>query len=127
MILKTFMRIFTEDAEQSLLLLTSLTDKQPDFRFSMPEQGLEIISIGDFCLVAGAREVIDPIRSLQGPLIVDDLDAVTATLLQYRCVITKPEDVSPSGRYLYARHADGTHVEYVQWKQELVDRLIPAS
>ncbi len=124
MILKTYMRIFTEDVEQSLPLLVDLTGKQPDLRFSMPQQGLEIIAVGDFCLVAGAREVIDPIRSLQGPLVVDDLDAVTATLLKHGCVITKSEEVSPSGRYLFARHADGLHVEYVQWNQELVDRLI---
>ncbi len=124
MILKTYMRIFTEDVEHSLPLLVDLTGKQPDLRFSMPQQGLEIIAIGDFCLVAGARDVIDPIRSLQGPLVVDDLDAVTATLLQHGCVITKSEEVSPSGRYLFARHADGLQVEYVQWNQDLVDRII---
>ncbi len=124
MVLKTYMRIFTEDVEQSLPLLVALTGKQPDLRFSMPQQGLEIIAVGDFCLVAGAREVIDPIRSLQGPLVVDDLDAMTATVLQHGGMITKSEEVSPSGRYLFARHADGLHVEYVQWNQELVDRII---
>ncbi len=124
MVLKTYMRIFTEDVAQSLPLLVALTGKPPDLRFSMPEQGLEIVAIGDFCLVAGARDVIDPIRSVQGPLVVDDLDAVTATLLQHGCVITKAEDVSASGRYLFARHADGLDVEYVQWNQELVDRII---
>ena len=124
MVLKTYMRIFTENIEQSLRLLVDLTGKQPDLRFSMPQQGLEILAIGDFCLVAGVPDVIDPIRSLQGPLVVDDLDAVTDTLLQHGCVITKSEDVSPSGRYLFARHADGLHVEYVQWNQELVDRII---
>ena len=123
MVLKTYMRIFTEDVEQSLPLLVDLTGKQPDLRFSMPQQGLEIIAIGDFCLVAGAREVIDPIRSLQGPLVVDDLDAVTATLLRHGSVITKSEEVSPSGRYLFARHADGLQVEYVQWNQDLVERI----
>ena len=59
MVLKTYMRIFTEDVEQSLPLLVALTGKQPDLRFSMPQQGLEIIAVGDFCLVAGA-----PVRSL---------------------------------------------------------------
>jgi hypothetical protein len=124
MILKTYLRVFTEDAEQSLQLLKALTGKEPDIRFSMPYQGLEIIAIEDICLVAGSAVALDPIRSLQGPLIVDDLDAVTAILLRHGAVITKDEDVSPSGRYLFARHADGLDVEYVQWKQELVDRII---
>jgi hypothetical protein len=61
---------------------------------------------------------------LQGPVIVDDLDSITAALLKHGAVITKPEDVSPSGRYLFARHADGLHVKYVQWKQEFVERFI---
>ena len=55
---------------------------------------------------------------------VDDLDAVTAALLKHGAVITKAEDVSASGRYLYARHGDGLNVEYVQWKQEFVEQFI---
>lgn len=127
MILKTYLRVFTEDAEESLQLLVELTGKKPDIRFSMPQQSLEIIAIGDICLVAGTKTAIDPIRSLQGPLIVDDLDAVTAVLLKHGATITKQEDVSPSGRYLFARHADGLDVEYVQWKQELVEQVIGRS
>ncbi len=123
MILKTYFRVFTEDAEQSLRLLMEITGKTPDIRFSMPHLGLEVIAIGDFCVVGGARTAIDPIRSVQGPLVVDDLDEVTASLLKHGAVITKPEDESPSGRYLFARHADGLNVEYVQWKPELVKRF----
>jgi hypothetical protein len=36
MILKTYLRVFTEDVEQSLPLLMELTGKQPDIRFAMP-------------------------------------------------------------------------------------------
>ncbi len=124
MILKTYFRVFTEDAEQSLQLLMELTGKGADIRFSMPDLGLEIIAVGDFCIVAGAKDAIDPLRPMQGPLVVDDLDAVTASLLRHGAVITKPADESPSGRYLFARHADGLNVEYVQWKPELVEKFI---
>ncbi|MEU8513878.1 hypothetical protein AB0C76_20150 [Kitasatospora sp. NPDC048722] len=29
-----------------------------------------------------------------------------------------------TGSYLYARHADGAEVEYVQWEPELVARFL---
>ncbi len=127
MILKTYLRVFTEDAEQSLPLLEQLVGKAPDLRFKMPEHGLEIIAIGDFCVVAGSAQVLAPIRQLMGPLIVDDLTDTTARLLAAGATITKPEATSPSGRYLYAQHPDGFHVEYVQWKPELVAQFITAS
>lgn len=126
MILKTYLRVFTENVEQSLALLQQLVGREVDMRFKMPADGLEIVAIGDFCLVGGAAEVLAPIRACQGPLIVDDLTATTAALLAGGAEITKPEAQSPSGRYLYARHPDGTLVEYVQWKPELVQQFITA-
>lgn len=126
MILKTYLRVFTENVEQSLALLQQLVGREVDMRFKMPADGLEIVAIGDFCLVGGAAEVLAPIRACQGPVIVDDLTATTAALLAGGAEITKPEAQSPSGRYLYARHPDGTLVEYVQWKPELVQQFITA-
>lgn len=124
MILKTYLRVFTENVEQSLALLQQLVGHEADMRFQMPDDDLEIVAIGDFCLVGGPAEVLAPIRALQGPLIVDDLDATTAALLAGGADITKPEALSPSGRYLYARHPDGTLVEYVQWTPDLVQQFI---
>ena len=126
MILKTYLRVFTENVEQSLALLRQLVGYEADLRFAMPEDGLEIVAIGDFCLVGGTAAVLAPLRACQGPLIVDDLAAVTAALLAGGADITKPEATSPSGRYLFARHPDGTLVEYVQWKPELVQQFITA-
>ena len=126
MILKTYLRVFTENVEQSLALLRQLVGHEVDMRFKMPADGLEIVAIGDFCLVGGTAEVLAPIRALQGPLVVDDLDATTAALLAGGAEITKPEALSLSGRYLFARHPDGTLVEYVQWKPELVQQFITA-
>jgi predicted enzyme related to lactoylglutathione lyase len=75
-------------------------------------------------LLGGSPEALAPLRSIQGPLIVNDLDAVKNAITRDGGEIIRAEEISPSGRYLWARHKDGTMVEYVQWNPELVDLLI---
>jgi hypothetical protein len=38
--------------------------------------------------------------------------------------ITVAESTSEAGRFLYARHADGAEVEYVQWRPEVIERIL---
>lgn len=57
MILKTYLRVFTQHVEQSLALLQQLVGHEADMRFKMPDDALEIVAIGDFCLVGGSDEV----------------------------------------------------------------------
>ena len=75
MILKTYSRIFTGDMDLSLRFLEHLTGQKPDYRFRLPEMGIEVSGLADFCVVAGSKEKLDPLRGSQGPLIVDDLSA----------------------------------------------------
>jgi predicted enzyme related to lactoylglutathione lyase len=124
MILKTYLRVFTEDLDRSLQLFRELTGREVDMRFPMPTMSLEVAAIGDICLLGGSPEALAPLRSIQGPLIVKDLDAVKNAITRDGGEIIRAEEISPSGRYLWARHKDGTMVEYVQWNPELVDLLI---
>jgi hypothetical protein len=124
MILKTYLRVFTDDLEQSLLLFRQLTGRDVDLRFPMPTMSLEVAAIGNICLVGGSQEALAPVRSIQGPLIVEDLDAVKTALAAHGGEIIRAEEVSASGRYLWARHPDGTMVEYVQWNPALVKQFI---
>jgi hypothetical protein len=124
MILKTYARVFTEDMDLSLALLQKLVGRDPDYRFKMPDLGLEIAGLDNFCVVAGPKEKIDPIRLSQGPLIVDDLEATQSLLIAAGAIITKPIAQAETGQYFYARHPDGSEIEYCQWKPELRRRLI---
>ena len=126
MILKTYARLFTNDMERSLSLLRVLTGAEPDYRFTMEEQHWEIAGIGDFLLVAGKTEDIALIRSSHGPVVVDDLNACMQLLQNQGAVITKQPAQSQTGRYFYARHPDGSDVEYVEWRPELRTRVLKA-
>ncbi|MDR3728148.1 MAG: VOC family protein [Terracidiphilus sp.] len=122
MILKTYARIFTVDIEVSLDLLRKLVGREPDLRFAFRD--LEIAAIGDFCVVAGPAASLAQYRSSQGPIVVDNLEETQSLLLAAGAKITVPPSESDSGVFLYARHPDGVDVEYVQWKPELVKRIL---
>lgn len=124
MILKTHARLFTTNMDESLTLLQSLVGRGPDYRFQMKEAGIEIAGLGDFCVVAGTLQNLQPFRSSHGPLVVDDLEQTKGILLERGAKITKPDAESETGRYFYAVHPDGSEVEYIQWKPELRKRIL---
>jgi hypothetical protein len=124
MILKTYSRIFTGDMDLSLGFLEQLTGRKPDYRFKLPAMGIEVSGLADFCVVAGSQEKLDPLRATQGPLIVDDLAATEKFLVGAGAVITQPNQATVTGRNLFARHPDGSVLEYVEWQPELRRRIL---
>jgi hypothetical protein len=124
MILKTYARIFTGDMDLSLGFLEQLAGRKPDYRFKLPEMGIEVSGLADFCVVAGSEEKLYPLRALQGPLIVDDLAAAEKFLVGIGAVVTKPNLPTVTGRNLFAHHPDGSMMEYVEWKPELRLRIL---
>ncbi len=124
MILKTYARMFSDDCDATLSTLERLHGRKPHLRFRFGQW--ELAAIGDVLVVAGTKEALDPIRDTHGPVIVQDIEAVQAVLVAEGASITTPLTDVPTGRMLYARHVDGLHIEYVQWKDDLVERLIRA-
>lgn len=74
--------------------------------------------------MAGTDEVLAPIRDSHDPFIVSDIIALQANLLLEGAVITQPMTELPADRMLYARHPDGSHVEYIEWSDDLVEQFI---
>lgn len=125
MILKSYVRLFTHDTDKTLDLVRQLTGlPAPDLRVQMPEIGLDLAAIGDILIVGGQPGKVDAFRDSIGPFIVDDIEATQKTLLAAGAEITSPIQQVPTGQRLYARDQDGNHVEYVQWTDDLVRKLI---
>ena len=122
MILKTYARIFTNDAQKSLDAYVQAFGGEPHMRMRFGEW--DLIGIGDVMFVGGTDEALAPIRDSHGPLIVDDLDETQRRLEEAGAEITKPISPAPTGRFLYARHPDGSSVEYTELKPELVEKWI---
>ncbi|WP_225826261.1 VOC family protein [Streptomyces naphthomycinicus] len=121
-ILKTYARLWSDDLDRALPLLRRLTGAEPDLRLAF--QAVELAAVGDFLVIAGPAEERAKYAHASATVVVDDLDALQETLRSAGATITTPPAPSPTGRFLYARHADGTEIEYVQWTPELVRRLV---
>ncbi|MEU9993569.1 VOC family protein [Streptomyces sp. NPDC048045] len=121
-ILKTYARLWADDLDRTLPLLRDLVGADPDLRFAFG--GIELAAIGDFLVIAGPPEERARYAHATATVIVSDLDEVTAALDRTGGCVTVPEATSPTGRYLYARHAGGAEVEYVEWHPDLVARIV---
>jgi hypothetical protein len=121
-ILKTYARVFVRSLDESLPTYVRLVGRPADIRFGF--EAAELASVGDFLLIAGPPADIDKYRGTVGPVIVDDLDALTALLHEQGAVVTGGPSTSATGTYLYARHDDGADIEYVQWTDDLVAAIV---
>ncbi|MFE8978113.1 VOC family protein [Streptomyces cyaneofuscatus] len=121
---RTYARLWTDDLDQALLLLEELTGEQPHLRLAFREVALA--AIGNFLVIAGPADDRARYAHASATVVVDDLDALQATLASAGATITTPATGGPTGRFLYARHADGVEVEYVEWTPELVRDILHA-
>ncbi|MFI1916519.1 VOC family protein [Nocardia sp. NPDC020380] len=121
-ILKTYARLWTGNLDQALPLLTELVGAAPDLRLEFGP--VELAAIGDFLVIAGPAAAAATLPPATTTVVVSDLDAVHETLSSHGAEITFGPAVGPTGWYLFARHADGSEAEYVQWKPELVERIL---
>ena len=123
MILKTYARVVTEDAELTFGPLLSLTGKEPDVRFTVGTT--EIIAIADFCVIVAPREQLGALREVVGPIVVDNLQELQSMLIEQGSEITLGPILAPTGTVLYARNPDGIVMEWLQYTNELMARLFP--
>ncbi|WP_190823518.1 VOC family protein [Saccharopolyspora pogona] len=121
-ILKTYARLWVDELDRALPLLQELTGAPADLRLSF--ESIELAAIGDFLVIAGPAEERAKYAHASATVVVANLDDLEATLKANGASITTPNTAGPTGRFLYARHADGAEVEYVEWNPELVQRLI---
>ncbi|MEV5126950.1 VOC family protein [Streptomyces decoyicus] len=121
-ILKTYARLWTDDLDRALPLLAELTGAEPDLRLAF--HSVELAAIGDFLVIAGPAEERAKYAHASATVVVEDLDALALTLKAANATVTTPTTSGPTGRFLYARHADGAEVEYVEWTPEVIRRVI---
>ncbi|MFJ9690142.1 VOC family protein [Streptomyces bacillaris] len=122
-VLKTYARLWTDDLDQALPLLEELTGEEPHLRLAFEQVALA--AIGNFLVIAGPAGERARYSHASATVVVDDLDALLAMLASAGATVTTPTTGGPTGRFLYARHADGAEIEYVEWTPELVRRIIP--
>lgn len=121
-ILRTYARLWSDNMDAALPLLTRLTGERPHLR--LPFHAIELAAIGDFLVIAGPAEERAKYAHASATVVVDDLDTLRTALTDADATVTTPPTPAPTGRFLYARHADGAEIEYVQWTPDLVRQII---
>ncbi|WP_181065302.1 VOC family protein [Nocardia nova] len=116
-ILETYARLFVADMDAALPIYERLVGTPADLRFRFEEA--EIAAVGSFLVIAGPDAAIDKYRGTLGPVIVDDLSGLPAFLAEIGGALLGEPVTSATGEVVYARHPDGTQVEYVQWTDEV--------
>ena len=125
MILKTYSRIFTSDVNATLTVLRRLIGREPELR--EPFQDMEVLTIGDFCILAGPAESIKPFLGAVGPVVVDDLAATKAAIEACGVEIISPITTVMTGQNMFCRTSDGVVTEYVQWTPATWEKVQAAS
>ncbi|WP_418155316.1 hypothetical protein [Actinoalloteichus caeruleus] len=121
-ILRTYARLWTENLDDALPLLRELTGTEPDLRLSF--ERVELATVGDFLVIGGPPEERARYQHASATVVVTDLDELEVVLARAGGTITTPRAAGPTGHFLYARHADGIEVEYVEWTEDLVVRRL---
>ncbi|MEU9098308.1 hypothetical protein [Streptomyces sp. NPDC048361] len=85
-----------------------------DMWITYPAKGLALAAVGGFLIIEGAQEDVTPYLSAAGTLLVDDASAHLVRLTERGAEIVEPLHPVPTGAAFYARHPDGSVVEYVE-------------
>jgi hypothetical protein len=121
-ILKTYAHLYSDNLDQLMPLLTELIGAGPDVRITLHE--VEIAAIGDFLVFGGSEQAIAALPPATATVIVSALDDVSPVLAAHGAEIIAGDADGPVGPYVYARHADGSVVEYLQPSPEVKARIL---
>ncbi|MCX5385270.1 VOC family protein [Streptomyces sp. NBC_00083] len=113
---RAFIRVFTAPGtlESRTRFYEEVQGLERDMWITYPAKGLALAAVGGFLVIEGADEDIAPFLSAAGTLLVDDAAAHLARLTERGAEIVEPLHQVPTGAAFYARHPDGTVVEYVE-------------
>ncbi len=105
-------RVVVPDLEAVLPLYVALAGGGEPRRFAF--RGIELARIGPFLLLAGTPETLAPFRDRVATVLVDDVHATAALIVQGGGSVVDGPDAGPNGQRLVARHPDGAIFEYIE-------------
>ncbi|GII30515.1 VOC family protein [Planotetraspora mira] len=120
-VLRTYARLWVDDLDQALPVLRQLVGAEPDIYFAF--DNVKAAAVGHFLVIDVPAEERAKYPA-SATVVVSDLDETSRLVVAGGAWITVPETTTETGRFLYARHADGAEIEYVEWMPDLVQRIV---
>jgi predicted enzyme related to lactoylglutathione lyase len=106
--------IVTRDIEAAIERYGTLTRETVRQRFAVPEQGLEIATLGSLTIIAGPERNISSLRHLRATFIVDSLAEYDAHLRSTGAKTLHGPSPTPAGTNLIVRDVEGVMFEFVE-------------
>jgi len=115
-ILRTFTRVFVNSVKlkSTIEFYEHLFNVACDLRFKYSEKSLELASVGNVLIIAGADEVLKPFKNTQATFLVDSLSEFREWLPKSGAIILEESRQVPTGFNMRVQHSDGIIVEYVE-------------
>ncbi len=115
--LATFARLYVRDLDAALAALAASGITNVRLRFGHAA-GLQLVLVGDVLVIVGSDDMLEPFRTTDLTVIVDDLDdAISAAQAAGARVIREPA-AQAVGRNVTVAFAAGPVVEYVEWNDD---------
>src|SRR5882762_1040920 len=113
-VLSTSVPIVTRDIEAAIERYEALTHETVRQRFTVPEQGLEIATLGSLTIIAGPESSISSLRHLRATFIVDSRAEYDAHLRSTGATTLQGPSPTPAGTNLIVRDVEGVVFEFVE-------------
>ena len=115
-VLATFPRIYVRDLDAAIEALAASGVRGVRLRFGHAA-GLQLALVGDVLVLAAADAVLEPFRSTDVTVIVDDLDGAISQAQAAGAVISRPPAAQAVGRNVTLSFPAGPVIEFVQWDE----------
>lgn len=120
-ILKVFSRIYVDPLNlyTHIKYYENILDAKCKMIIEHPA-GLELAAVGPILLIAGSEKDLKPFKDTQLTFLVDSIQEFQEELDKNGAhILSEPKEV-PTGMNMRVLHPDGTIVEYVEFKRNLI-------
>ena len=109
-------RVFVKlsEKEEHISFYENLCGQKCKLQFKYDEKNLELAVVGQFLLIAGSENNLEPFKETRITCVVDSVDDFKTFLQEQGATILDAPKAVPTGRNMRARHIDGLVVEYVE-------------
>lgn len=119
-VLQVLNRFYVQDIDSAVSFYENLLGTKCSLRFEYKEAELELAQVGNILILAGSEKALEPFKDTKATFVVNSIENIKKYLLENGATIIRDIKQVPTGKNLTARNADGTIIEYVEFKRSEV-------
>jgi predicted enzyme related to lactoylglutathione lyase len=113
-ILRTLIRVYTNDLENTIKYYEDLYNEICNLRFDYEKMNLKLAQVGNVLILSGSDQALEKFKDTRATFIVDSIEEYKKILLIKGAKIIRDIMNVPTGKNMTVKHNDGTIIEYVE-------------